>query len=251
MNPEVVTQFANPDPDAAPLNITQLVALLNTLVNSQIQGSYIPYVIQHGEPGVNDRDKAWIFIDTQGRPIETRIWWANGSAWRRIYNGMIGEVRFYNGDPSIDFDTNGLGNIGGAYDGWHICNGLDGTPDMSDRFPIGAHMNNATVNGYQPANGGWVTTEVDSAGKHQGGVKEITLKNNTTYENLPEVKVGKYTIAGATLDPAGIIWGKISLTDDTKNEIIFPAATNTTPDPINIINPYNAIAMIIFVGYST
>src|SRR5678815_1302584 len=142
-NPEVVTQFGNPDPDAAPLNITQLVALLNTLITSQIQGSYIPYVIQHGEPGVNDRDKAWIYVDTQGRPVETRIWWENGSAWRRVYNGMIGEVRMYNGNPGTDFDSDGLGNIGGNYDGWHLCNGKDGTPDLSDNFPIAAHMNNA------------------------------------------------------------------------------------------------------------
>lgn len=74
MNPAVLTTFANPDPEAAPLNITQLVALLNTLVMSEIQGSYIPYVIQHETPNVDDRDKAWIYTDTQGRPVEIRIW---------------------------------------------------------------------------------------------------------------------------------------------------------------------------------
>lgn len=249
-NPEVVTQLANPDPDAAPLNITQLVQLLNTLISSQIVGSYIPYVIQHGEPGVNDRDKAWIYVDTQGRPIETRIWWDNGSAWRRVYNGMIGEVRGYRGNPGVDFDSDGLGHIGGTYDGWHLCNGKDGVPDLSDRFLIAAHMNNNTVAGYQ--SGQWVTTEVDEAGQHTGGFREITLNNDNTYRPAREkVHAQRMTADGNGPDPAGALLGVGS--GGTQYDLLGGEGDtgNTEPQAINIINPFIALGYITFVGYST
>jgi hypothetical protein len=151
VNPPVLTQFANPDPNAAPLNITQLVQLLNVLVGSEIQGSYIPYVLQNGTPGMDDTDKAWIELDTAGRPKAVKVYY-NGT-WRRVYNGMLGEIRGYHGDPSTVFDDNGLGKVGLEYDGWHLCNGKDGTPDLSDKFVIAGHMNNS--NGHTGYNNGW------------------------------------------------------------------------------------------------
>src|SRR4029077_11212585 len=148
MNPIITTTFAPPDPGATPLNLIQLVDLLKVLVSSEMQGSYIPYVMQNGTPGVEDQDKSWLELDAQGRPIAFKIFWHGH--WRRVYNGMLGEIRMYSGDPGTDFDTNGLGKVGLTYDGWHLCNGKDGIVDLSDRFIVGAHMNNHDgVNGFQ------------------------------------------------------------------------------------------------------
>jgi hypothetical protein len=37
-------------------------------------------------------------------------------------------------DIADSFDANGLGNRGSFYDGWQICNGSNGSPDIRDRF---------------------------------------------------------------------------------------------------------------------
>src|SRR4029077_5771310 len=60
--------------------------------------------------------------------------------------------------PPALFNSSGRGNIEGPYDGWAICNGNNGTPDLSDQFLIGAHMNKAAGHpAYDAAKGGWVT----------------------------------------------------------------------------------------------
>jgi hypothetical protein len=250
-NPFVLTQFAAPDPNAAPITLAQLVATLNLLVSSEIQGSYIPYVKQNGTPGVDDQDKAWLELDSQGRPIGIKTFW-NGH-WRRVYNGMPGEIRGYSGDPTVDFDSQGLGKVGLAYDGWHICNGLDGTPDMSDRFPIGAHMNNVDHPGFSA--GQWQTWVSNTTAEHTGGVRDFTLDENTSFwREVPAVRARLWTATGNAPQPhTGDLWGLKSNTTDTDNDDIagkVPGPPKATPNPVSVINPFIAQAWIIFVGYS-
>jgi hypothetical protein len=254
MNPVIDTSLGHVDPAATPLDINELIDLLNPRLSSVMQGSYIPYVIQHDTPGVPDRDKAWIELDTQGRPIAAKTWW-HGS-WRRIYNGMLGEVRMFSGDPTNDqlWNAVGRGQPGEIYDGWQICNGNNGSPDLSDRFIVGAHMR-PTGSGYDPAKGGWVSNISNSEGEHTGGVKEITLNGDNTYQPIADighVKVGKYTVAGSTLDPSGILWGKISDADETKNTTLqIQSDGNTDPDAIPTVPPFIALGFIVFIGYAT
>lgn len=242
--PPVLTQFANPDPNAAPLNVTQLVQLLNALVSSAIQGSYIPYVISADTPGADDHDKAWIKLSSTGIPLGTFIWY-NG-AWRRIYNGMIGEIRGYSGNPATDFDTDGLGNIGGNYDGWHLCNGKNGVIDLSDKFIIGGHMSDLTI-GYSA---GW-QTNVEGSTKKTGGNAAVTLDAAHTYmPDIPAVRARLWSATGNAPQPhTGDLWGVKSSTD-SENDNIAPAITgNTSPTAVDIVNPYLALAWITFVGY--
>lgn len=250
MNPALITQFANPDPNAAPLTVTQLVQLLNTLVSTAFSetDTYMPYVIGNQEPGADQRNLVWIQLDTQGRPIAQKTYY-NGH-WRRLYNGMLGEVRGYTGNPTTDFDSNGLGKIGLTYDGWHLCNGQDGTPDLSDRFLIAAHMNNNTVSGYQA--GQWVTTEVNNAGEHTGGFRQITLTADTTYRPARgAIDAQRFTATGNAPDPGGdlLATGGGGTRYQLNNGDADPG--NPTPQAINIINPYIAMAYIIFVGYES
>lgn len=249
MNPLLQTQFAPPDPNAAPLTVAQMVELLNALVQTTFvqPNSYIPYVVGSNQPGADDQDKAWLQLDASGRPLAIKTFY-NGH-WRRVYNGMLGEVRGYSGDPTQDFDTTGLGKIGMTYDGWHLCNGRDGTPDLSDRFLIAAHMNNNSVAGYQ--NGQWVTTEVHSAGEATGGTREITLGPATTY--IPEsgtLTTSRLNVSGVTFDANGPILGAPIGGPDNTTLPIVNIPGNTTPEAINIINPFIALAYIIFVGYN-
>lgn len=243
-NPPILTQFALPDPNAAPLNLTQLVQLLNSLVSSAIQGSYIPYVISADTPGVNDHDKAWIKLDSNGRPLGTFIWYSGN--WRREYNGMIGEVRGYTGNPTIDFDANGLGIVGGIYDGWHICNGKDGVPDFSDQFIIGAHMNDVGHPGYDA--GQWVTWVSNTSGQHTGGVRDITLGAGNTYRPAEAaVTAQRFTATGNAPDPGGDLLATGG--GGTRYELEAADPGNPTPPAISVINPFICMAWMIFVGY--
>ena len=195
-SPNVQTQVSMPDPNAAPLNLTQLFQLLNLHLSSQIIGDYAPYVLQNGEPGVSDQDKVWFERDSQGRPVAIKVFW-NGT-WRRIYNGMMNEIRGYTGNPGTDFDSTGWGKVGGEYDGWHLCNGNDGTPDFSDQFLLGAHMNNDSHSGY--VDNEWVSWIGDKTGMHVGGAKDVTLTVDNMFfpgGDVATLHVGRYGITPA------------------------------------------------------
>ena len=251
MNPPVITSFNNPDPNAAPLNITELVQLLNTLVMSEIQGSYIPYIMSSTTPGVDDQDKAWLKLDSFGRPIALMVFY-NG-AWRRVYNGMLNEIRMFNGVPGYGappalFDANGHGNTGLEYDGWQICNGKNGAPDLSDHFILGAHMNNS--GGHNGYDNGWQAYLPGFGGDFKNGGETAYLLNasNTYRPSSPGIKVDKYA-AGASNgnDPTGILYGVNSV---QHLDLLPPDPGNPTPAPLQIIPPFFAMAFIIFQGYN-
>lgn len=255
MNPPVVTTFANPDPNAAPLDITELVALLNQLVNSQLVGSYIPYIIQQATPSPDDRDKAWIQLDSSSRPIATKVWYngAAGGNWRRIYNGMLGQISAYNGNPNNDFDmttaTNpGKGLLGGNWDGWALCNGNNGTINLTDKFIIGGHIDNS--NGHVGYSGGWQTF-VDGVNDSQNGGNPNGRLNLTEAQTwrpaIPELKVGLFTANGNTGAPDGDLYG---VTDGNPTRtLINPDPGNLTPGPVNILPPFIALGFAQFIGY--
>lgn len=260
MNPEVFTQFASPDPNASPLNLVQLVDLLNQLVSSQIQGSYLPYVMQSTQPGVDDQDKAWIELDTGGKPKSIKIWYvgSSGGNWRRIYNGMLGEVRGFSGDPGYsstgNFDTHGRGNIGKDYDGWHICNGQDGVIDLSNQFICAANLNtNGSATGYNTATGKWETIihippapDIVAPG---GGLWTTMLKP----ENIPlpakdrTAGVDKYTADGNARATNGDLYGVPDASSDVYLVPADPGFSDTTA--IFTAPPFYTLAWITFVGY--
>lgn len=246
-NPPINTLFALPDPNAAPLNFTQQVQILNTLVQSSMGGGdYLPYVVSHSTPGVDDRGRVWIELDTAGRPISTKIWVATaGGAWRRIYNGMLKEIRMYSGDPTVDFDVNGLGLISKTYDGWALCNGKNGTTDLSDKFIVAGHLNNA--DGKVGYDNGWQANLTEDKMEKTGGASEFTLDKDHTWRD--ELISGDWS--GENLNREGNIqlYGIPSKGDPDKNTTIVEG--NTDPDPIPTVPPFIALGFIQFVGYLT
>jgi hypothetical protein len=248
MNPPIITQLGHVDPNAVPLTVNGLIDLFNPVLTSELQGSYIPYVIGSITPGSDDHDKAWIQTDSSGRPLAIKLWY-NGN-WRRIYNGMLGEVRGYHGDPSVDFDTDGRGKVGESYDGWHLCNGKDGTPDFSDTFIIGGHMNNAE--GHSGYNNGWQTFVNGVGDLKTGGGKDITLTAGNTYRPARgAVTARNWDAASQAPNPHnGSLWGvKSNNTPGDNDNLLEADPGNTSPEPISILNPFVALGWIIFVGY--
>jgi microcystin-dependent protein len=57
--------------------------------------------------------------------------------------GMVppGAVVMFAGDINQAFDTEGAGRKGTPYEGWQLCNGKNGAPDLQDRFVAAAGRN--------------------------------------------------------------------------------------------------------------
>jgi len=258
MNPPLQITVGSADPNAAPLTVNELFALLQTVISGEIIGSYIPYIIGGDVPGVDDRDKAWIRLDTAGRPIETKIFY-NGN-WRRIYNGMLGEIRIFSGDPTIttDWDTNGHGTIGGTYDGWQICNGKNGSPDFSDRFVLGAHMNGN--DGHSQYDNGWQSTITGPNGTandyKQGGLFTETIGNanlpslsNAAAGESPGLYIHGYESKDGTGHPDAFPIVDVNYAG-MKPHVVELATYGQTPNvPIWTLPPFISMGYMIFQGY--
>jgi hypothetical protein len=250
MNPQVTVSLDHVDPESTPLNINELIDLINPRFRAAIiNGSYEPFVIQHDTPRVEDQNKVWFELDTQGRPIAIKTFWHGN--WRRVYNGMLGEIRMYSGDPSVDFDTGGRGLVGGTYDGWQLCNGRNGSPDLSDRFLIGAHMNKNLGHG-QYGEDGWTTIVVDgSQDLHTGGDNAITLDAENTYRPATQATRFRHWTADGNAPEAhtGNLYGVKSTNEDNNDDLVPGDEGNPSPPPITTIPPFIAVAFIIFQGY--
>jgi len=235
--PTVAISIANPDPNDCPKDFPELVALLRQLITSTVEGASTPYVVQSAEPGVDDQNYIWFKIDGTGRPLG--IFKFYDGNWRRVDNGRTGEVRVFNGNPAGVFDETGKGILGSAWDGWALMNGQNGTPDVSDRFIIAGHS----------YSGGWRTDVGDSPLATTGGNASITLSDSNTYRPArPEVKRYKWSADGNTGRNGGNMLGDFSAPG--VSEVILPGdAGNTDPDPISIVNPYYAFALVAFIGY--
>ncbi|MEA2553692.1 MAG: hypothetical protein QOJ65_1868, partial [Fimbriimonadaceae bacterium] len=195
----------------------------------------VPYVTGTDTPGSEDEDKVWHRLDSNGKPIGTFLYY-NG-AWRREYSGRPNQVCYYQGDPQYDFDTDGRGISEGDWDGWHLCNGLDGTMDMSDRFIVGSKI-------YEAAGLGW-RTDVSGAPTHLGGAKDIQLDETNTYQPArAAVTVAKWKADGNTPDVGSGLYGAGASVTLVPGE-----AGVLTPPAIPTLPPYFALALVVFVGY--
>jgi hypothetical protein len=196
-------------------------------------------------------------LNAQGQPIALKYFWPGSSSWRRVWNGMPGQISGFSGDPGYgappkNFNQSGLGNEGGFYDGWAICNGQNGTPDLSDQFIIGAHMNNA--GGKEGWDGTkWVTWISNKNAEQTGGVRDFTLTEETTFRPATsEIKFRHWTADGNIPDPhTGSLYGvKAGPANEVDNDVLVPGDEgNETPTSVSTIPPFYALAWIQFTGY--
>lgn len=140
MNPPLDIRCGAPDPTSAPLNVVELFALIDAHLTGEILGDYLPYIMSSTTPSMENTDKIWLQLDSNGRPIAFKKYYAG--RWRRVYNGMLGEIRLFSGDPHIGalWDADGKGMPEKEYDGWQICNGNNGSPDLSNKFIFAGDM---------------------------------------------------------------------------------------------------------------
>jgi hypothetical protein len=250
-NPLIDTHLDAPDPTWHPTNMVDLFARIDERLRSEFEStnSYIPYVISDSTPSVDDQDKVWIKTQS-GRPVQTMIFYAGN--WRQIYNGAPGEVKIFIGDPSASFDGTGLGLIGSLWDGWALCNGMNGAPDLSDMFICSAHMNNNLgVPGYSTS--GWQSM-VTGGPEQRGGANQFTLAPYNTYiPPTTAVIADKWaSSSGESRNSSGELMGAHSPATSSADSFTLVAADpgNPTPAPIAIIPTFFSYALAAFVGYT-
>jgi hypothetical protein len=164
-----VTFTPNPQPAPAcyPSDVNGLLNLITT--GGGISGT-IPdnsgggIFIGSTPPSSSLTNKVWFKIDAAGRPLGVYSFY-NGN-WRKVYTGVgYGELRMYTGSNTV-FDGNGLGIIGGDFDGWQLCNGNNGTQNLEAYFLVGGVWGSQVGQG-----GGWFSDADGVSWKNLGGQK--------------------------------------------------------------------------------
>lgn len=246
MSLPLTISFDNPSPEECPTNLQELTDSMNARVSGELEGSFLPYVTGAATPAVDDQDKVWMKQDAQGRPVGTYMFYSG--TWRRQYTLPVGTIAMYSGDPGVDFTGSGhAGTIGGNYDGWQICSGENGSPNLSDKFIVGAKMDDLGT-GY-PTNGPWKTTVTGESTASGAGVHDITLSAANTYAPAKAALVaGHWEADGNTPNAAGDLIGLSGGGADFN--LIADDPGNPTPPAIPTLPPWYALAYIIFQGYS-
>lgn len=246
-----VTFTPNPVPAPAcyPSDVNGMLTLLTT--GGGITGT-IPDTAGGGvsvgsaAPSSALTNKVWFAVDAAGRPISVRLFY-NGK-WRPVYRASIGDVKLYFGAFNSVFDGTGLGiahdQTVTPYDqeGWAVCNGQNGTPNLEGYFPCGASWNGSA----------WVANPEGTGAVGSGGARaQITIQPN----NLPAMYV-RTGIFGASGAPCGY-----NLSDGSDG----PGACGLSPHsqvrsagdapvggqaPISHTHLFYAMAYIIFIGYA-
>lgn len=212
------------DPNA----LIQFVAqYLSVTFNQQI--NFFNYGSQ--APSVSDQDKPWFRLDPQGRPMG---WYAfyNG-VWRKVLTASVGTITNYFGPTAGLFDSTGRGIAGSLWDGWALCNGQNGTPDLRNKIILGA-------NAYNSSGGKW-EAEFDGVATSSGGAHQIKLTIPQLPAHTHEVK-GFYRYWRGSADFGDASWEA----DSAKSVKTEPTGEG---EFINIMNPYVVAAKVMCIGY--
>lgn len=245
MSVAITVDLDAPDPEECPADLTELYNGLRTRLSATLNADIVPYVTGAETPGVEDQDKVWHRVDADGRPLGTYVFYSG--TWRKQYTQPVGTILMYSGDPGTDFaGADGAGTVGGEWDGWQLANGLNGAPNLSDKFIVGAKMDDLAV-GYPEGNGPWKTTVSGETTQEGAGVHEIQLDATNTYRPARAgIEVRRHDADGQTPNPAGPLLG--TGTDGTT--LLAADAGNIDPPAIPTLPNYYSLAFAVFQGYS-
>jgi len=138
------------------------------------------------------------------------------------------------------------GTIATIPSGWYLCNGSNGTPDLRNRFIIGAHSDTSSV----------AYSTVTGSNTQTGGTKDAIVVSHTHTATVTDAG-HSHTLPNSTSAQAGFDNGGASTTDAGSSRT--PSmATNTATTGISVTNstegssgtnqnlpPYYALAFIM------
>jgi len=188
-------------------------------------------------------NKVWFKTDGAGRPLGIFMFY-NGN-WRKVYTGVatgtIIMCWWYLGF----FDGTGRGIIGGDYDGWAICNGNNGTPNLLSRFPIGGNQGEVVPGGSANT---WYSDIDGQAWRNQGGSRGPEYITRTKLPKLQTVAYGILAAAPGSGAYAASDYGQTPvgtwpLLDGSGNPV-----DGAGQLPLNIPQ-FQALGFLMFIGY--
>ena len=139
------------------------------------------------------------------------------------------------------------GSIATIPSGWALCNGSSGTPDLRNRFIIGAHSDDAGV----------AKTTITGSPTQTGGSKDAIVVSHTHTASSSPHQHSSSAYNGSGLTPYGTIAGQSSMgtwfpqSNNTTHVLTSPATVSVTVDSAgssgtdaNLV-PYFALAYIM------
>lgn len=135
------------------------------------------------------------------------------------------------------------GDIGSVPSGWYLCDGANGTPDLRDRFVVGAGSTYAVA-----ATGGNATNTLITANLPDH-VHTGTTGNNTSIAHTHSTGafLGNFTYAGGGSTAGSAGSGTTGSTEPPSHTHTFSTSTtvNAASTPISNIPPYYALAYVM------
>ncbi len=117
-------------------------------VSSQSKGVLFPRMSFDAAVNINNKKDGLIVFITDSAKLGYWYWNAGEAKWMQIRDedsggqdiqAPYGGIILYSGEVSSQlFTSGGCGKTGTKMQGWHICNGNDGTPNLIGMFVMGA-----------------------------------------------------------------------------------------------------------------
>lgn len=164
--PILVTPNQMADPmGCLPGNRQELANFIPTAITATFNGAQFSlFVTGSATPAPENQDRAWFRTTTGGLPLGW-YWFFNGK-WRKVTGLPPDAIINYSG-PASNFDGTGKGLAGSVTESFFICNGQNGTPDLRNRFVVGA----------DEYNGNWTSNvDPDAPDAQTGGFARIRLQ---------------------------------------------------------------------------
>ncbi len=126
-------------------------------------------------------------FDVKGQANISSTLTVGGDVTANKFNGLgivpIGTVVMWSGimNTATNFDADGAGVVGTQYEGWQLCNGFSGSPDLRGRFIVGALEDTTRGQVRKPGTG----TEYNNPDYRWGGIKGGEREHTLTIAEMP------------------------------------------------------------------
>jgi microcystin-dependent protein len=145
------------------------------------------------------------------------------------------------------------GSIGSVPTGWYLCDGTNGTPDLRDRFIVGAGSSYAVG-----ATGGATTATltINNLPAHTHGTSALTVSTTTTLSGNIGIKApassggttGVFTsTSDGNLFDAGGFYGTVKTSMNANHNHTISGSTDSvgSATSFSLLNPYYALAYVM------
>lgn len=198
-----------------------------------------------------------IVLGTDGRPA-TEIWLTYGYNYKFVLKdandttiqtydnlyGIIGTQPASGATIPSGLIAMWSGSIGSIPSGWYLCDGSNGTPNLTDRFIIGAGSTYA-VNGTGGVSSVTLTTSNMPAHTHTATVTDPGHSHSLSISGGSSITgLGGSGASGWQGTNTGVNYVSSSGTNTSTTGISVANASNGSGTSFNILNPYYALAFI-------